>query len=155
MTESYDARLSDSAWLAPMVAQAFSEGRYELGAALARLTVQAERMEKAAAPAVGSASLPIYEDVNRTGTVYAHQHVQTPGEGAHDDAPKELPQAATLPTEGQKLPTVPTARCIALVGGNGSECHGVIYWVVASQQWTHLDPSFNTHEPFPDRAVEQ
>jgi hypothetical protein len=155
-------RIPDSQWIAPIVVQAFNEGRFELGAALARLTVQAQRMEKAI-PAVGSAPLPIYEDVNRTGTVYAQQHVQTPaapdvctdcggacqGHQREAETPKELPQAPETPLEIEH-PVTPTARCRALV--NGHECHGVLYWVPAEQVWMHLDPTNGlTHTPFPDR----
>lgn len=48
-------KISDSKWLASLVVAAYTEERYELGEALARLCGQAHRMERAAAPAPGGA----------------------------------------------------------------------------------------------------
>ena len=153
--------IPDSAWLAPMVVQAFTEGRYELGAALARLVVQAERVERhtntgAAYRGTSTVAGPIFDGL-RTGEIPGHQHVQEfvqehAPEAAQvpADDPRELPFRETLPTE-EAHPVTPTARCIALVGAH--ECHQVIYWVVAEGRWTHLDPVHNTHEPFADRTV--
>jgi hypothetical protein len=63
--------MPDSEWLAQVTAEAFNQGRIELGAAIARLAVQAHRMERAAAVApVVPVDAHLYEEVNRTGPIF-------------------------------------------------------------------------------------
>lgn len=149
--------IPDSEWLASMVVAAYTEKRYELGAALARLCVQATRMERSRpAPAPESAwhvvdGLPVRADQV---PVYApeHQHVQdaeqTREQEALQPAPEEAPTAVT-----------PSARCIAPVRrvGGTMECHEVLYWVSPAAGlpagWAHYDPRVNDHEPVADRGV--
>lgn len=120
-------KIPDSHWLAPIVVAAFTEERYELGAALARLCVQAYRVERDSAP------MPARPEV--------------PSVPAESDA-----TASTA-----VYPVIPSTRCIALIGGPGKEheCHSVLYWreadSVSEAGWEHMD-GITDHQPMPARS---
>lgn len=67
-------KIPDSHWVASMVVAAFTEERYELGAALARLCVQAERMERDSAPMPAPVIVPpeVYEPTHMQTHLHTH-----------------------------------------------------------------------------------
>jgi hypothetical protein len=94
-----------------MVVAAYSEERYDLGEALARLCGQASRMEKY--PKL--AAVPVDPAVYEVAPAPRHepQHVQELAQRHEPEAP--------LPTDG----------C--------SDCGGTIRWSMVLQEWTHID----------------
>lgn len=170
-------KIPDSVWLASMVVAAYGEERYDLGLALARLQLQAVRIEQAAAPVVLPASVyepePEYRqeplgvpycgwvwmegawhwgpEVVTAASVYKRCAFQLGHEGVHEIAPAA---PVTAPQEAPTLVT-PSARCIAMVRNEGGEreCHGVLYWA-GNAGWVHMDGG-GGHDPIPDRQIQR
>lgn len=142
-------RILDSDWLAAMVVEAYTDKRYELGAALARLCVQAARMERGRelVPA------PVFDKVREEREQPLCQHPNHPN--FPDDClfpkpimPVEATQrAAEVVSVEDSTSVLPTysARCVALIGPDFAvPCHGGLSWVETVngrplRGWRHVD----------------
>jgi hypothetical protein len=152
-------RMPDSEWLAPMVVAAFSEQRYELGLALARLCAQAARMEGGAEPVQPAAPQHTCSGLTATTTEARCLACNPP------DRPLTLAEAMPAPSVGQdtevipRAPVLASARCIARLA-SGYECNDVLQWVVSSAgpddpgyflpAWEHIAGP-QGHAPLADR----
>lgn len=132
--------MADSEWAGTVAADAFRAGRVRLGAAFARIAIQALEREEAAAPA------------------------QAPIDGLNEPIPF-LPvyQGVAAPVEHEETAQTappPTARCAAVVGQGASAeiCHGAVYWTPGQvgidkdppvqARWNHVHPNLDEdHRP--------
>ena len=133
----FDERRTDAEVAAAWAAQALTEGRYELGKALATLAALAARQEATPKPIMqAAAAVPVAAAMAAQNELFA--------------------PSSDTPTEVAK-----SARCAFTL--DGETCHGVIWWregntgdaehpaVIAG--WTHLDPSIDAyHRAEPPRG---
>lgn len=108
-------KISDCKWLASLVVAAYSEERYDLGEALARLCGKAHRMELAAAPAL-PVDPAIYQTVPKPDPEPQHEprHVQALVQAIERD-PQERP----------------VEWC--------EDCNMMIRWSIRTQEWVHIN----------------
>jgi hypothetical protein len=158
-----------------MVVAAFSEQRYELGLALARLCAQAARMEQdtAVAPAVtvrththDLAAPCRYEGHPNTPHLCSTGGVPLPPNAFETaERPLTLAEAMPAPVVDQatevipRAPVLASARCLARLA-SGYECNDVLQWVVSSAgpddpgyflpAWEHIAGP-QGHAPLADR----
>lgn len=146
--------LSDTERVSEWAAIALREGRIELGAALARLAVQALRVSRTppSAPITATAPAPVVDDVPMLRAVPAWR--ETLAQAAHTgptgngdaDVQREV-EALHAYTGGiVTTPPVPTPRrCQApiVLDGLTIECGGGAYFVEAGRYWAHVDTALD------------
>lgn len=146
-------KIPDSEWLASMVAAAYTDGRYDLGEALARLCGQAHRMEQAQLPILPPEPAP--EPLHVHELVRQHERDFQVVTGPVDQDPPLDAEADSRPIRGTAVsPVTPSARCVAQLPPTGVECHGVLYWATVSGApgWMHLNPEMDDHFPVANRV---
>jgi hypothetical protein len=151
-----------------MVVAAFTEQRYDLGEALARLCGRAWRMERdrklmpAPVPVSPGPTNPGYPEGSGPDTPCPLCGVAMGQPGCNDNthpsaAEGMQPQPADADaTAVQRV--IPSTRCVAIIGDAGGqrECHAVLYWAEGREVgggwqtsgWEHLD-GLHDHIPVP------
>lgn len=164
---------TDSELAASWAAECLTSGRIELGAALARLAAQADRVERSQrvrnVPVLGAtrdeAPRPAVEPTPiHDGALYAH-HEPVSGPTGNGDADlarerAELAQTAVFgPVTEPVLDVPPTRHCRATIMRDGvrDTCHGVLYWEAGttgdattaptSAGWRHVHPNLEQDHP--------
>lgn len=142
-------RLTDAEFVAEVAARALTEGRYELGRALANLTAQAARSEAQTAHALGVAAVP----AQNTDNACPDEHQPPHAYGSHPDhcGTCSLASKAVLADDEQApestMAIPPAARCSATVrsGDLTRFCDQPVYWakVDGVESWYHIDASLH------------
>lgn len=147
--------MPDAERVAGWSATALAEGRYELGYALARLAVQASKMEESARPLlvpVPGAAQAGHRPALSTSTPWLAPNGQAtvyrPG-GFEQRAPVDDPATATPVLDSIGRDVAP-ARCDRKVirDGVADVCHAVVYWVADGEYYRHVHTELDTdHVP--------
>lgn len=129
--------ITDAEWAAQVAADALMHGRIRLGAAFARIALQALNAETSKQGDGLDEPVPFLP-------VYA---------GVAQVAPDDL-SAADLAEAQDKIQNAradppATARCAAEFRRDGVKdiCGTVVYWVEGSRLWLHLDPALDVDHP--------
>lgn len=135
---------TDALWAANQAAAAFLAGRIELGAAFARIALQAHRAEQQNLGPINPTPI-------------------SPALGGPVPTFRDAQTALFGEPQGQQLDVPPSARCKAQirVGLGIEECHKVVTWqegqvgdathLAMPAGWYHIDGT-NDHEPVVDLA---
>lgn len=143
--------IPDTKRVSEWAAIALHEGRIELGAALARIAVQALRVDSARNAAVtASVPAPIVDEVPMLRAVPAWRETLDAAAAAHGTPEEEAAamRAYTGTPEPDRTKRIPTPRrCTAPYPLDGVEtiCGGGAFWSEELNGWRHVDEGLDRH----------
>lgn len=135
--------MTDAERVAGWSAVALQEQRYELGYALARLAVQASRVEDPEVPV--PPAVPIRAAVSpQTPWLAPNGQITNPGTfrpGGFEQRPTSPPVLRAVENAMHQEAPVPSYRCVAQTTRDGvaDECHGVLYAAEGGFRHVHAE----------------